>query len=324
MQTGPGSSHAPQREHVPVLAGLALELLRVRKGGTYVDATVGPGGHARLIAAALEGGRLICLDRDPYSVEVARERLSSFDSVTVLHRNYGELSQVLEDFGLEEVDGILFDCGFSSLQLDNPRRGFSFQEDGPLDMRLDPTTGRTAADYLACVGEQELVSVLKTCGDVRPARRIAKAIMKRRQAGALQTTRDLAQAVAEALDFVRGVPEETRTVFQSIRVAVNDEFRWLEAGMQQAIDALAPGGRLVAISFNSTEDRIVKNALREASRIRRELHPDGRVRATLKPRVKILTRKPVQPGEDEVRRNPRSHSARLRAAQRLTMQGMAS
>ena len=304
--------------HVPVLAGPVLEFLQVQERGTYVDCTVGAGGHAALIAGGINGGRLLCLDRDPQSIAVARRRLSQFNCVTVLHRNYGELSKVLQDLGLEAVDGILLDVGFSSLQLDDAKRGFSFQEEGPLDMRMDTTQGMTAREFLASIHEGELVRVLKTYGDVGPARRIAKAIVRRRQTGSLRTTRDLAQAVAGALDFVGGVPEETRTVFQAIRIAVNDELTWLEAGVRQAIDALAVGGRLVAISFHSGEDRVVKNVFREAARVQRVLHPDGRVRAKLPARVKMLTSKPVQPSEDEIRRNPRSRSAKLRAVERLT------
>jgi len=184
-------------------------------------------------------------------------------------------------------------------------------------MRMNTRTGRTAGEYLATVGEQELVHVLKTYGDVGPARRIAKTILQRRHTHRLRTTRDLAEAVAEALEFVRGVPEETRTVFQAIRIAVNDELDSLEQGLRQAIDALAPAGRLVAISYHSGEDRIVKTMFREAARVRRELLADGRLKREVPPRVKILTRKPVQPTDEEIHRNPRSRSAKLRAVERL-------
>lgn len=307
--------------HIPVLAEAVLAWLSVRGDGIYVDCTAGLAGHSTLIASRLTTGRLIALDRDPVSVAIARERLSSFSQAIVLHRNYAELALAMAECGVEGVDGVLIDAGFSSMQLDDARRGFTFQAEGPLDMRLDTTSGLTARDYLARVGEAELARVLKEYGDVGPARRIAAAIVRRRVRGAMETTGDLAGAVSEALDFVTGQPEEVRTVFQAVRIAVNDELRWLEQGMRAAVESLRPGGRLVAIAFHSGEDRIVKNVLRESSRIQRELYPDGRVRALLPARLKVLTAKPVQAGEAEVRQNPRAKSARLRAAERLADQG---
>ena len=291
--------------------------LAVRPGGTYVDCTVGLAGHAARIATALKGGRLIALDRDPASVALARERLDPFHNVTVLHRNYGDLGAVLDELGVEQVDGILIDAGVSSTQLDDPDRGFSFQKEGPLDMRLDPTSGPTALERLATISEPELARVLKEYGDVGPARRIAAAIVRRRGGPGLETTKDLAEAIAEALPFVRDrLPEETRTCFMAIRMLVNDELRWLEIGLDQAIDALAPAGRLVVIAFHSGEDRVVKRVLRDAGRPRRERYPDGRTRAIHAPRLAVLTRRPVRPSAEEVRENPRARSARLRAGER--------
>jgi len=340
MALDSGVSAPDPLAHTPVLVDAVMEWLRVREGGVYVDCTAGAGGHAARIACAVGGGRLVALDRDPRSVEMVRQRLAGFPDVTVLHRNYGELASVLGELGIEQVDGILLDVGMSSMQLDDPVRGFSFQEDGPLDMRLDPSSGATARDYLAGVSERDLARVLKLYGDVGPARRVAAAIVRRRtggggknerngkygkdaelglgvprKAGGLETTVDLVEAVCEGLDFVSGPPDELRTVFQAVRIAVNEEFRWLEAGLRQAIEALAAGGRLVVISFHSGEDRIVKNVLREAGRARRDLFPDGRLREVWPPRVRVLTRKPVQPDVDEMRMNPRSRSARLRAAE---------
>ena len=184
-------------------------------------------------------------------------------------------------------------------------------------MRLDSTQETTAARYLAGVDKQELVRVLRDYGDVRPAKRIADAIVHRRDRGQMNLTSDLADAVSEALDFVHGQPEETRTVFQAIRIAVNDELASLETCLKSAVDALAPEGRLVVLTFHSGEDRIAKNVLRDAARVHRELHPDGRVKHAVPPRVKLLTRKPILPDEEEVRRNPRAHSAKLRAAERI-------
>ena len=309
---------APFPRHVPVLADEVMAWLNVRAGGTYVDCTVGLAGHAARIAKALKGGRLIALDRDPASVALACERLDPFHKVTVLHRNYGDLGAVLDEVGVEQADGILIDAGLSSRQLDDPDRGFSFQKEGPLDMRLDPTSGPTARERLATISEPELARVLKAYGDVGPARRIAAAIVRRRGGRGLETTKDLAEAVAEALPFVRErLPEETRTCFMAIRVLVNEELRWLETGLEQAIDALAPAGRLVVIAFNSNEDGIVKRVLRNAGRPRHERYPDGRTRAVHAPRLAVLTRRPVRPSAQEVRENPRASSGRLRAAQRL-------
>ncbi len=310
---------APSSGHIPVLAGAALEGLCVQADGVYMDCTAGAGGHSALIAEVLAKGhgRLIALDRDPAAIERTRARLAPFLRATVLHRNFGELSKVLDELEVVHIDGVLFDVGLSSLQLDDPLRGFSFEKDGPLDMRMDPTCGATAREFLAEVSEGNLVQVLRAYGDVRPAKRIAAAIVRRRDAGRLEGTQDLAESVAEALDLVHGVPEETRTVFQAIRIAVNDELRWLKAGLHQAIAALAPGGRLVCIAFHSGEDRIVKNVLRNASRPHQERNPDGRVLRTSPRQVRLVTRKPVRPTADEIRANPRAQSGRLRIAERL-------
>ncbi|HNR34534.1 MAG TPA: 16S rRNA (cytosine(1402)-N(4))-methyltransferase RsmH [Candidatus Hydrogenedentes bacterium] len=303
--------------HVPVLAQAVVDGLCIRKDGIYVDGTVGAGGHAALIAERLRGGRLIAMDCDPESVACAHARLAPFPWVTLLHRNYGELAQVLAELDIGRVDGILIDAGVSSVQLDDPRRGFTFQQEGPLDMRLDTSKGVTAAQWLARIREDELAQILRAYGDVGPARRIARAILKRARRDAMKTSGDLAGAVSEALDFVHGMPEETRTVFQAIRIAVNEEYRWLEAGLRQGVEVLAPGGRIVVISFHSGEDRIVKRVFQEFSRKREIRWPDGRVRDCIPPRMRILTPKPIQPDEEEIRRNPRAHSARLRMAEKL-------
>ncbi len=304
--------------HVPVLAETALEWLEVKPDGVYVDCTAGAGGHAVMIAARLTaGGRLLAIDRDPMAAELAAERLREYACATVARGNYGNLQEILTAAGLAAVDGILIDAGLSSMQLNTPSRGFSFQESGPLDMRMNPEQGETAAAYLARVTETELTGVLRQYGDVGPARRIARAILRRRAADALKSTDDLADAVREALEFVRGVPEEIRTVFQAIRIVVNDELGHLERGLRQAVAALRPGGRLVVISFHSGEDRVVKGVLREASRARRTLREDGRTLSVRPPEVRILTPRPVLPDADEIARNPRAKSARLRVAERL-------
>jgi 16S rRNA (cytosine1402-N4)-methyltransferase len=303
--------------HIPVLAGPVIEWLRVRPTGTYVDCTAGAGGHAALVAERLTTGRLIALDRDPAAVALASERLSPYPQAMVCHRNYSELAAVLAELGVDNVDGVLVDAGVSSMQLDQPRRGFSFQAEGPLDMRMDTTQGATAAQWLASTDMPTLMRSLRTYGDVGPAKRIASAILRRSDREGLETCQDLVAAVCEALPFVSGVPEEVRQVFQAVRIAVNDELGALKKGLDEAVAALAPHGRVVAIAFHSGEDRIVKNVLRDAARRRRELYPDGRVKAVEAPILKVLTKKPVQPDAEEARANPRSRSARLRAAERL-------
>lgn len=309
--------------HIPVLAHEVMEYLAVQPGGVYVDGTIGMGGHAALIAeAAGPEGRIIGLDRDPEALEYAAKRLASFKGLTLRHANYGCLKETLAVLGVAQVDGVLIDAGVSSFQLDTPARGFSFQAVGPLDMRMDRSGAyESAAGWLATVSVRELAGILRRFGDVGPAGRIADAIVRRRDAGQLKSTGDLARAVQEGLPFVKNLPEETRTVFQAIRIAVNDEFHWLEEGLRQAIDVLKPGGRLVAIAFHSGEDRIVKTVFREEGRPRRLLFPDGRVRETVPPRIRILNKEPIGPGEEEQIGNPRSKSAKLRAAERRKEEG---
>ncbi len=307
--------------HEPVLAGPVLNWLNIRPEGVYVDCTAGAGGHAARIAAKLNGGRLLALDRDPAAVEIAAERLRQYPGAAVVHANYGELEAVLKERNMPQLDGVLIDAGLSSMQIDSPARGFSFQKDGPLDMRMDPSAGIDAKTFLARISRQELAQLLKQFGDIGPAKRIAKQIIAARQSGKLESTADLARAVEEALDFVKGTPAELRTVFQAIRMAVNSELRWLEAGIAQGIARLKPGGRIVAIAFHSGEDRVVKLALRERARKREEHAPDGRVRKTRPPEIKILTPKPILPGAAEIAANPRAKSAKMRVAERLAPQG---
>lgn len=303
--------------HEPVMADEVMEVLRVRPEGTYCDLTVGLGGHAVRIARQLTSGRLIALDRDPYAVEIAQRRLASFAQVSVVHANYSRLSEILESFGITSVAGILLDAGVSSMQLDDAGRGFSFQQDGPLDMRMDTTEAVNALEWLERATAHEVEDVLRRYGDVGPAKRIAREITRRRDAGHLKRTADLAEAVGDALSFVHGAPAEIRTVFMALRMAVNAELQHMEAGLQAAVKVLAPGGRLVAITFHSGEDRLVKNRLRAYSRTSVHRLPDGRDREKHPPLLRLLTVKPLLPSLDEQKRNPRSQSARMRAAERL-------
>lgn len=303
--------------HVSVMAEEVLHWLAVRPGGTYVDATAGAGGHSALIASRLSSGLLLALDRDPKAVAMAGERLKDFPQARLVEANYADMPAVLAAAGLGPVDGILIDAGCSSMQLDQAARGFSFQSDGPLDMRMSPDHGESASTLLRRLSRDEIETLLRDYGDVGPSGRIATQIKARADGGRLETTGDLVAAVKDALPFLSETPDEVRTVFQAIRIAVNDELRGLRAGVEGATECLNPGGRLVVISFHSGEDRVVKQVLRERSRRVRTLHPDGRVKSVTPARLKVLTSSPLLPGEEECDRNPRSRSAKMRVAEGL-------
>jgi 16S rRNA (cytosine1402-N4)-methyltransferase len=290
--------------HLPVLMAETLQHLQPERGGLFVDCTVGPGGHSR---ALLEAGatRVVGLDRDPQALAVARATLAPWaDRVELVHADYRALDEVLDRHGISLVDGALADLGVSSLQLDAPGRGFSFQRDEPLDMRMDTTGGETAADLVARSTERDLADAIYAYGEERFSRRIARAIVEARRAQPIATTGGLAAIVRRALPR-RGhmrIDPATRT-FQALRIWVNRELDGLDRFLEAAARRLRIGARLVVISFHSLEDRIVKHTLRAL-----QLDRDAGVR--------VLTRKPVVPGDDEVRRNPRARSAKLRAAER--------
>ena len=288
--------------HEPVMVDEVLQHLEPARGGLFVDCTVGLGGHAR---ALLEHGasRLIGLDRDPTALAHAREALGSYaDRVELVHRDYRDIATVLGSRGIREVNGVLVDLGVSSMQLDAPGRGFSFRRDDPLDMRMDPTSGATAAEAIASADEQTLANVIYEFGEERHARRVARAIISARTEAPIQTTGRLADVVRRAVPrkgYTR-IDPATRT-FQAIRIWVNGELDGLDGFLGAATKHLAPGGRLVAITFHSLEDRIVKHTLRA-------LQSSGE--------VTIRTKRPVVPAESEVERNARARSAKLRAAER--------
>ena len=281
-----------------------LEHLAPSRGGLFVDCTVGLGGHAR---AVLEAGasRLIGLDRDATAVAQSRETLSRFgDRVEVIHGDYRGIADVLASRGIAAVDGVLADLGVSSMQLDTAGRGFSFRRDEPLDMRMDSSTGKTAAETIAEGDEKTLADVIHEYGEERHARRIARAIVTARLAGPIETTGQLAEIVRRAIPrkgYSR-IDPATRT-FQAIRIWVNRELEGLDGFLTHAAQRLAPGGRLVVIAFHSLEDRIVKHTLRS-------LQASGEWGLT------VRTKRPLVPTAAEVERNPRARSAKLRAAQR--------
>jgi len=310
----------PEKQcHIPVMVEEALRLLRIVPDGTYVDATAGAGGHSEQIARRLSGGRLISLDRDPDAVSLTRRRLAAYTGVTVVKANYSEILEVLGGQGIQAVDGVLIDAGTSSLQLDTAERGFSFQEDAALDMRMDPTTGIDAATWLAEASFAEIKTVLRNYGDVGPAGRIAQKIAERCRENRMRRTSDLVAAIREALAFVTSEPDEIRTSFMAIRIAVNEELNFLELGLRRAAQALAVGGRLVVITFHSGEDRVAKQVFRELTRPRIQLYPDGRVREKIPPLLKLALPGPLAPAPEEVRVNLRAKSAKMRAVERICL-----
>ena len=307
--------------HVPVLLEEAVAGLAVKPGGTYVDATFGRGGHSRRILARLDArGRLIALDRDPAAEAVAR---AWSDARFRFHRaQFSELPQILDAERIGKVDGVLLDLGVSSPQIDDPHRGFSLRADGPLDMRMDPTRGSSAADWLAAVTERELRGVIADYGEERFAQQIARAIVAARAHEPLVRTRQLAAIVAKAVR-ARGRSDRsqdpaTRT-FQALRIHINQELTELSLALERVLPRLAIGGRLAVISFHSLEDRLVKQFLRKHAE---PYGGDARVarlpiatRALPLPPLRLVGRA-IRPGADEIAANPRSRSARLRIAER--------
>lgn len=302
--------------HQPVLYQEVLNALRPRSAGRYVDGTVGLGGHAAgLLEASAPDGQLLGLDVDLQALQQAANRLAGFGERVVLkHGSFGELDQHLEAAGWPQVDGVLLDLGASSLQFDSAVRGFSFQHEGPLDMRFDPHAALSAADIVNEWPEDELADVLFEYGEERQSRRVARAIVKARP---LHTTAELAEVVSKALGGRKsGIHPATRS-FQALRIAVNQELDTLATALPKAVQALKQGGRLAVISFHSLEDRSVKTFMRRESQDC--ICPPGQPVCTCghKASIKDLTRKPVQPGEAEIEANPRARSARLRVAEKL-------
>jgi 16S rRNA (cytosine1402-N4)-methyltransferase len=297
----PESASEAPASHVAVLPAEVLHYLDPQAGQTIVDATVGAGGHARLMAERVAPqGLLIGLDQDAGMLRHAERRLRGLPAV-LLHRNFEDLPDVLRERGVSSVDAVLADLGFCSDQLADPARGLSFQQDGPLDMRLDPGGGEPASALLRRLPERELADIFWRFGEERFSRRVARQVVEAREKGAIATTGQLADLVRRCVPRPRGhrhVIDPATRVFQALRIAVNDELGALERLLNVLPDCVKPGGRVVIISFHSLEDRLVKQAFRKS--------PDL---------FKELTRKPVQASEDEIRTNPRARSAKLRAAE---------
>lgn len=289
--------------HEPVLLAETMQALAVRDGGLYVDGTLGLGGHAgEILARSAPAGRLVALDRDAETLAEAEQALAPFgDRVRFVHDDFRHIPEVL---GQERASGVLLDLGVSSVQLDTLERGFSFQSDGPLDMRLDRSRGETAAEVVNRMREGDLADVIYRFGEEHAARRVARAIVSARQNGEITSTTQLATIVRRNARGRPGLDPATRT-FQALRIYVNHELDGLGAALRAIAGCLAPGGRLAVIAFHSLEDREVKQAFRTLAQAG----------------FRLLTKKPLRPGEAEVRRNPRSRSAKLRAIERLDVEG---
>ncbi len=294
-------------EHEPVLYGEVLDALSPRPNGAYIDGTVGGGGHAKgILDRCAPSGRLLGIDLDREAVRAAGERLAEYgDRVRVIHGSFADLEQLALQHGFLPADGVLLDLGVSSHQLANSERGFSFQADGPLDMRFDPSVGPPAEEIVNTLPEAELADVLFELGEERAARRIARAIVRARP---LEHTSELASLVARVVPRRGRTHPATRT-FQALRLYTNSGLETVSEGLDQAVGTLAPGARIVVISFHSLEDRIVKHFFR---------HQASRVEANVEPRLRVVTPHPVIPAEAERQRNPRSRSAKMRVAERTT------
>ena len=306
--------------HVSVLLEECIEGLAIKPDGIYVDGTLGGAGHSSRIAAKLTTGRLIGIDRDNVALEAAAERLRPFeDRVTLVHANFCDMDQALEKLGIDKVDGILLDLGVSSPQLDDGQRGFSYMTDAPLDMRMNGEDVRDARQIVNTWSYEELKRILYDYGEERFAPRIAAAICRRREQAPIETTLELVDVIKGAMpaSALREKQHPAKRSFQAIRIAVNDELGAVETVMKQAVPLLNPVGRLAVITFHSLEDRIVKNAMAEAAK-GCTCPPSFPVCVCgKKPQVRIVTRKPIVSGEEELERNPRARSAKLRICEKL-------
>ncbi|OFO38789.1 16S rRNA (cytosine(1402)-N(4))-methyltransferase [Neisseria sp. HMSC065D04] len=304
-------------QHITVLLNEAVDALAVREDGIYVDGTFGRGGHSRLILSRLGSqGRLIVFDKDPQAIEAAQKLAEQDGRVTVVHDGFSSFQTTLDKLGIEEIDGALFDLGISSPQIDDGARGFSFRFDAPLDMRMDPTRGMSAAEWIATASEQDLHEVIKNYGEERFSRQIARAIVAQRTESPIDTTRKLAQLVAQNIRTrERGQDPATRT-FQAVRIFINRELEEVEAVLPQVMGRLKQGGRLAVIAFHSLEDRIVKQFVKKYSQ-----HPPLPRWAAVKeadlplPPLRAVG-KAIKPGVEETASNPRARSAVLRVAER--------
>lgn len=306
-------------QHITVLLNEAVNSLNIRESGIYADGTFGRGGHSRLILSKLgKDGRLVVFDKDPQAIAVAQELAAQDPRVSVVHDGFATFQTALDHLGIEKIDGALFDLGISSPQIDEGERGFSFRFDAPLDMRMDPTRGMSAAEWIAVASEQELHEVIKNYGEERFSRQIARAIVAQREAQPIDTTRKLAQIVAQNVRTrERGQDPATRT-FQAVRIFINRELEEVEAVLPQVVSRLNEGGRLAVIAFHSLEDRIVKQFMKKHSQ-HAPLPRWAAVKESDLPQPPlVLVGKAIKPSEAETAANPRARSAVLRVAERTS------
>ena len=306
-----------EAKHISVLLNECIENLNIKPDGIYVDGTLGLGGHSEQILKRLDTGRLIGIDRDESAIRRTGERLAKYaDKMTLVHGNFCDVSQILDELGVDAVDGMLFDLGVSSPQLDEAERGFSYMNDAPLDMRMDNTSALTASNVVNDWDEAELVRILRDFGEERYARRIASRIVERREQKKIETTLELVDIIRPAA-ALREKQHPAKRSFQAIRIAVNDELGAVDRMMKTAPDRLKKGGRLCVISFHSLEDRIVKTGI--AARENGCTCPREAPICVcgFKQTLRSVHRKPIVPDEDELNFNPRARSAKLRVAERV-------
>ncbi|MBQ2739897.1 MAG: 16S rRNA (cytosine(1402)-N(4))-methyltransferase RsmH [Oscillibacter sp.] len=308
--------------HKPVLLDECIEGLNIRPDGVYVDGTLGRAGHSREIAKRLTTGRLICIDRDMAAIEAAQSRLADWmDKVTLIHSNFSEVGQVLEEAGVSGVDGMLFDLGVSSPQLDDASRGFSYMQDAPLDMRMDVSAPLTAREVVNSWSFEELRRILQDYGEERYASKIARTICQVRESSPIETTLQLVDVIKAAMPpaALREKQHPAKRSFQAIRIAVNGELDALPPMLSSAVAALNPGGRLAVITFHSLEDRIVKQTMKELA-TGCTCPPNFPVCVCgNKPKIKLISRKPIVSGAEELAENPRARSAKLRVAEKCDL-----
>ncbi|MFO7152638.1 MAG: 16S rRNA (cytosine(1402)-N(4))-methyltransferase RsmH [Bacillota bacterium] len=307
--------------HKPVLLRETIELLDPKLGGIYVDATLGGGGHFLEILKRIGvEGKAIGIDRDEDAVKNAREKFSAFPNVVVVHDNFKNIKDILRNLGFEKVDGVVFDLGVSSYQLDEKNRGFSYMQDAPLDMRMDRSQKFSARDAVNQLDKKELARIIREYGEERWADRIAEFICERRKIKPIERTGELVDIIKDAIPARarRQGPHPAKRTFQALRIFVNDELEILSQSLKDAVEVLKPGGRICVITFHSLEDRIVKHTLKELARGCTCPKDVPVCTCNRKKEVKVLTPKPVLPSEEEVNINPRARSAKLRAAEKLS------
>ena len=319
-------SQEPQ--HIPVLLNEIIDILSPESQGTYVDGTIGLGGHASAILdASVPNGRVIGIDLDPYALELTSNRLGNKDNrLTLVHGNFRDLDQILTQNSVPAVDGILLDLGVSSMQLDTPNRGFSFLHSGQLDMRMNPNQTISALKIVNETKTEQLANIIYEFGEERWSRRIARAIDQARRTSKIKTTQQLAETISAAVPRKKRyqrIHPATRT-FQALRIAVNQELENLDIVLNHAIDALKAGGKLCVISFHSLEDRIVKRRFQKLARPSNDLGLKLPAQNLHPPPIKIVTKRPITASEEEISKNPRARSAKLRVCTKICESGIIS